>query len=1335
MELNKYDWTAHQLDSDHPYKFHQLNSGHPSKFYQLDPDHSFRFNQIDPDHPSRFNQTDQQLHYQKYQDNSYFDTRSQNSNLPQMSRFYSKSNTENGYTYAPNALSDFPDNNNNPAVSNTSHPSANSNHNSVYDPIADSQFFLSQKNNSNLPRNDPSNPNNYYLDTLQNYDNSHHPSNGNGDNQNQNQNNPRLDSNFSKYPSSINTKFQYDFDSSKHDNYYNQKKSQSNERHFINFTNTSKSSQLPPDIFDYSDLNSTLSRRRKTMDQFMFPSSDIKAPFFSETKPSKYVIVNSASANTKHAYPKIRSKIDRGFFLSSGEWTCYRRNYFQISSSFELVYETPNNLDKLVDKPNSELPLSSIRVLSQPSSPSLSPLQSQTNDLKEPNSASKNKGKKLPKISSKNDDKSSIITPSNKKIKSESANSPTVINPGLQNIVDTDAGSLQTLSLIDPDSPNQSPELIVRFTLGISALAVLEDPGNSSPPPNAKTVELIQHTPKRDKGPQITPPKLTIVPTDLQNHFNNAQQGIHQSQYSLQPSLLQQQQQKQLNTQSQHSPSSPSINTITSSSSPSGSYNTVCFERLQFKTATANNGKRRAAQQYYKLKLTLYAELKDGRNLDIACILSAPLVVRGRSPSHYSDATSPSPMASSSLFPSSSAKSIRFHNTGLPQIDERSISTDHNMLSAGSTAFSQSNLILPPINKSLNGDSISDNAGSNLYPAQSTATAINDNSQLPPPLSTSSSGSVMIPHNSANITSAPLLPIINTNYQNFSSANNGPHTATGTLPPSLRNSSFSHFMPPPNQSKHDSGYQQSETRLANESMQSLKLSASGNGNGNYSPNPGRNLYQQDLPKISSFSMPDTHPSYNKNRQVQLQQNVNINFSQEELVINAPNKLTVDTKNIINENDGDNINQLISPAYNQYSASGDNTRAQNGRLLNSNSRLGLAPQNDYVQTPLIFGQPSNSVHINNSSENDGRGDLASAQINEFSDMISSIPIPLVNSSQPQQMSKFSIGLSTQSVLQQKRTFSSTNSDSFFRAGGGYQSFNNNNNNNDFARQQQPNPAMSLHHNPQIASADPTVGNSSDNSNRLFQAGLTRMTPHSANFAENSGGNDQSFNQQKFFSDNNEPFSFRENHLYHYQNNNGSQQQNKYFDYNRQSQSMQRPFYRNESVNSKAALDSYQNQNNSQHQFYQNSDQDASVQNQMPPSITTNLEPNPNPSATSNNNNNSSSILNSAGIPDNFRIQQQQQQQQQQHFSPDDSSYYQRFDFNNTGAPENAANSSSFEANNNNNNSNFEDNIDIVSPSSAHPTNNNKSQIDLLNQNNLDYQLFVSQNDKQQQHQQQ
>ncbi|KAF9897468.1 hypothetical protein BX616_005543, partial [Lobosporangium transversale] len=202
-----------------------------------------------------------------------------------------------------------------------------------------------------------------------------------------------------------------------------------------------------------------------------------ESPYFSPALQhyNLYSVDQSMSYNIK-----IAAKIDRGFFLAANDWTCYRRNYFQLSAAFSI-----SGLDP-------------------------------------------------------------------------------AIHPEVPCLLDRNGELLSVRA----------------FSVCIGARIQSGD----------KVIELVQHTPKRDKGPQITPrPTLIRAGGDL------------------------------------------SLNS--SGSNP----NVVTFERVQFKTATANNGKRRAAQQYYQVHVDLFAELDNGDLVLVATSVSAPLVVRGRSPGHYAD--------------------------------------------------------------------------------------------------------------------------------------------------------------------------------------------------------------------------------------------------------------------------------------------------------------------------------------------------------------------------------------------------------------------------------------------------------------------------------------------------------------------------------------------------------------------------------------------------------------------------------------------------------------------------------------------------------------------------
>lgn len=61
----------------------------------------------------------------------------------------------------------------------------------------------------------------------------------------------------------------------------------------------------------------------------------------------------------------------------------------------------------------------------------------------------------------------------------------------------------------------------------------------------------------------------------------------------------------------------------------------VSWKRLQFKHATANNGRRKGLQQHYVVQINLLSKTKTGEYAKIAEIQSGPVIVRGRSPRNF----------------------------------------------------------------------------------------------------------------------------------------------------------------------------------------------------------------------------------------------------------------------------------------------------------------------------------------------------------------------------------------------------------------------------------------------------------------------------------------------------------------------------------------------------------------------------------------------------------------------------------------------------------------------------------------------------------------------------
>lgn len=66
----------------------------------------------------------------------------------------------------------------------------------------------------------------------------------------------------------------------------------------------------------------------------------------------------------------------------------------------------------------------------------------------------------------------------------------------------------------------------------------------------------------------------------------------------------------------------------------SGYDEVVDWKRLQFRTATAHNG-RKKLQNYFSVTVSLYAELENAQRVCVANIASRPIVVRGRNPRFY----------------------------------------------------------------------------------------------------------------------------------------------------------------------------------------------------------------------------------------------------------------------------------------------------------------------------------------------------------------------------------------------------------------------------------------------------------------------------------------------------------------------------------------------------------------------------------------------------------------------------------------------------------------------------------------------------------------------------
>ncbi|KAI1314993.1 hypothetical protein EDD11_001429 [Mortierella claussenii] len=258
-------------------------------------------------------------------------------------------------------------------------------------------------------------------------------------------------------------------------------------------------------------------------------------PFFSNTKQF-YKLYNMSQ--TQSYKLRVMARIDRGFFTANKIWTCYRRNYFQVSTAYSILGFDHNQ-------------------------------ESDTPCLIELHDSGS--------LGAQGGDPNNMI------------------------------GSLDSLRLNDHQNGVSTPG---GMTGGPSRLAVVTNFSISITSKIASTdkkIDLIQHTPKRDKGPQIVPGLRSIRGGGTLTLTSATATSPPTSSSTLHRHHQQQQQ------------------------------SVVTFERVQFKTATANNGKRRAAQQFYILMVDLYAHMEDGQVVMVASSQSDSLVVRGRSPGHYVD--------------------------------------------------------------------------------------------------------------------------------------------------------------------------------------------------------------------------------------------------------------------------------------------------------------------------------------------------------------------------------------------------------------------------------------------------------------------------------------------------------------------------------------------------------------------------------------------------------------------------------------------------------------------------------------------------------------------------
>lgn len=136
---------------------------------------------------------------------------------------------------------------------------------------------------------------------------------------------------------------------------------------------------------------------------------------------------------------------------------------------------------------------------------------------------------------------------------------------------------------------------------------------------DGRAIELVQHTAKRDKGPMTAPERKLLKPNPSGNLHPFAGPSTFGPPHGMGNEYV--------------DPYNIGI--------PPDNPSVANFDRIQFKKATANNGKRRAAQQYFHIVAELFVKLRRQNGAEefvkVAHRESEQMVVRGRSPGHYAD--------------------------------------------------------------------------------------------------------------------------------------------------------------------------------------------------------------------------------------------------------------------------------------------------------------------------------------------------------------------------------------------------------------------------------------------------------------------------------------------------------------------------------------------------------------------------------------------------------------------------------------------------------------------------------------------------------------------------
>ncbi|KAK9446430.1 uncharacterized protein V1518DRAFT_378789 [Limtongia smithiae] len=170
-------------------------------------------------------------------------------------------------------------------------------------------------------------------------------------------------------------------------------------------------------------------------------------------------------------------------------------------------------------------------------------------------------------------------------------------------------------------------------------------------------VPLVQRTPKRDSGPTRTPRACTMVPVVGDSESRILAEALRACRTIVRSAPMPATQPRRYYSEDEDEEDSED----SVFGQPASATEVVCYERLQFHTATANNGRNNTSQQLFRLVLTMYAAVRaddcpaafanvspdsadvlfcsenpELRLVALQSVSTSGIVVRGRSPGHYS---------------------------------------------------------------------------------------------------------------------------------------------------------------------------------------------------------------------------------------------------------------------------------------------------------------------------------------------------------------------------------------------------------------------------------------------------------------------------------------------------------------------------------------------------------------------------------------------------------------------------------------------------------------------------------------------------------------------------